>query len=427
MDNNNSRKVELMNALLTEYEVGSIEELKQTAAFKDARSRSETDGQALKSMAMGVKKETTYEGFFLRHKEFFRKNDKGVIEKTGEGPTILLPDGSTRTFTVGTKLDCGELAPVKVGPLSYTKNLLKGTVSKDATTDATTVEVGPHSTALPASTLDAAIESSMKVSKYGTVYGGTGDFHTFAILSVGGPEDVDYFRVTDNNPEPTLRITCTDSSTSQNKVRFKLATTLAEVDAVLEAFGLDSNSDSEEIKLALGGERIAVYGRYGATIPKTFKDFENDSCGAEATQVMDRLYESGALEQYKTAKDGGALKRLNMGKARTALGIASTTQVNLDGTTVETPALHINIGQYRVYDIVEDKPNVWQFNVRCVEVGNIPWMDVREHPWSNANGSGIANEGAFYTFLDHKVGIRSEEDDFFDQMADTPTASASNY
>lgn len=404
-------------------------------------------------------------GFYLGHdvnREYDDDEDEWYIDS--EGPKVLFADGNVQyrgneydfwAIRNGQDYrDDEDVLPfqtrVVVEGARTRKNLFTGDTEIKVDDDRCKVHLRDHDADIPEPGLRDAIERSMYVagdhSDRGIIRGDTGDNpNVLAVLTIGTEDDVSFFEANEYNDEDTLRVVAEDREGV--RARFKLP-----IEETNEAFGLDENEAEREVYEQLLSEQpIAVFGRFGVTYTIALSDNED-----LASPTPDGPAEvEAALNDVEKYDDAGWMTTFEDSDGNTLKGI------DLTDDDADAP---IGIGPYDAYDVrqeIDDNTGekVWLVEVLLSDEDKLPWMDVREHPWTKIKhvegyetnlstrdvtedderveeiiNSGIANQGAFVCFLNQSgEAFLPESDPFsgkfddmpgFEEVEDAPTAEA---
>jgi hypothetical protein len=396
------------------YGVKTIQDLKKTKEFNTAFTTFKDTGVVLKKgLRYKMKQVEGVPAFFIDNapnRQFDKTTRKTTV--VGHQPRVLLADSTVLTLWGAPPLDgAGVMQRISAGPVNIREDIYLGTEDVVVIPKTTKAMPHDHDAMVPDVSIGGAVERakntrSIGADARGTMFGESGKNMVFATLTIGEREDVSFFGPGGFSKVPVLKSIARDARGVAMSLKLP-------IDQVCETFNIQFNmgeEDSirqmrEEFRDVLHGEPIAVYGKLGLFHPKSVKDFDE----GVATEAIADLSAKGLIrETRQTAPDATKLK---------ALVLKDYTVERPDGT-VEQP-LFVRIGNYNVYDIVEevDKDTgrrEWKFMVLATEQGKTPWMDCVEHHYTTKAGEHrVNNEGAFVVFLNQIGGRRLAEDDPF--------------
>lgn len=378
----------LVNDLMALYGWASVDQMKTSKEWNEAKTRLQDNarrtGQAhptgadvIEALSKKVTPNANVAGFYLRH-DVFRNKQKEI---TGEGPHLLLADGSEKTFATGEDMGLPFMTRVVVTNVRLSQNLIKGTMSVEKTKD-TKVVVQQHEAPIPTVTLKDAIDRCMQQQTGGknsrfVIRGESGDFPVTAHLTITDEKkDISYWPAGGKFEKATdsLKVVARDA-TSQGYL------TTIDPQKARDAYGLGEDASASDFRDALAGEPVVASGRLNLfMMGLEAKDFGKDADEAIAAVTgPDGLVTNGAWVETSARKGthGMSLKgRFNK---------------KPDGTL--EPMLFLTIGNRMVYDIREEKmPGNVRYFLLARDEGKLPSFSTVSYPWENENGSGTMNE-----------------------------------
>lgn len=392
---------ELVHAIMDYHGFESGQELKNSKLFQEAREKAGTAAGALRELSRVEHENITLNGWYLRTREFTDWNEEQeTMEVTANGPVVLLEDGDVRSFANDQELNgLDPLDPVQIGPLTRRDNIETG--ESRIVTPSGEIKVQPveHEEPLPSITLDGVLNHCNSIddgrNSRGVINGESGDYPRPATLTIGGPDDIDWFRpgVSDFSPEGTLRVRASDEN--GNAVAIKLP-----IDKTQRLFGLADEDPQGAYQDALEGERIFAMGQVSVLYPRSR---DNVADPGAFDQFINELDNQGFLTNYRTWNhDDGTESRLQ------ALDL--TGHRDEEGEPIK--AIYAEDLGLRVFDAREERPGEWMLYVHADDINKDPWMNCKETNYERDDGTiWTSNPGAFVKFLS-KSGMTDENDPY---------------
>lgn len=397
---------ELVRKIMDYHGFESGQELKNSKLFQEAREQAGTAQGALRELSRVEHENITLNGWFLRTREFTEWNDEEqTMDVTGHGPVVLLEDGEVRSFANDQVLEhVSHLDPVIIGPLTRRDNIETGESRIVTSSSEIKVQAEDHGEPLPSVTIDDNLEYCNSIqdgyNARGVINGDTGDYPVPATLTIGGPDDIDWFRpgVSDFSPEGTLRVRAADEN--GNRVAIKLP-----IEKTQQLFGLTDDDPQGAYQDALEGQRIFAVGQISVLYPRSR---DNVSDPSAFDRFINDLDNQGFLTNHDTwYNDDGTQSNLQ------ALDLRGHTDE--DGNPIK--AVYAEELGLRVFDAREERPGEWMLYIHADDANKDPWMNCKETQYERDDGSiWRRNPGAFVEFL-AKRGM-SDENDPFAQAAD---------
>lgn len=414
---------EIVDAVLEDQGVDSVDELKQTQAWKEAFSRENDKGEALRALARPVDQDVVVPGWFLTNFTVTEWGPNGPEDK-GMSPRVLTAEGHVMSIENYEPLDVPFFTEVEVGPMTVKRDVVRGT--RRVKTDDEEINVDPTDHAedheIPDLPIGWAIEHCNSIDKQRNSQRGVWNLEIgrwnpiHARLTIGEYDEIVYYAPDDHEDEGTLKANATDSQ--GHTVEVKIDPSLAQ-----EKFGLAVDDEMDRYKEALQNQPILAAGILSTSHQIGTLNF--DPFSDDISEAHWQTFADGSVNPQAPDAEVAAEALVECFNDNQMTDFGSTTELE-DGTEYQRKALDlrmfpedaraIEVGGKHIYDIVEQSPHEWTFQSHVDKMGKLPKLNTIERSGTRDDGSTwYFNEGAFCAFLS---SLGAEVEDQFTKAAE---------